>query len=97
MFYEYVFILFKALIYAVFEMYNGLNRIVVNPQILAGKPVIKGTRIPVYLILDLIKAGKARAEILEQYPQLVEADIVAAIDYASSILKNESVVALKVS
>lgn len=68
------------------------NRIEINPQIMVGKPVIKGTRIPVYLILDLLAAGYKSEDILKEYPSLKEGDIVAAIEYASSILKREEVI-----
>jgi uncharacterized protein (DUF433 family) len=61
----------------------------VNPKILGGKPVIKGTRIPVYLILELLSAGYDFKRIIEAYPTLSEEDIKAAVDYAAQIVKNE--------
>lgn len=67
------------------------ERIEVNPKILCGKPVIKGTRIPVYLILELIKEGYDVKKIIEAYPSLKEEDIKAAIEYAVKIVKNEDV------
>jgi len=72
------------------------NRIEINPAVLGGKPVIKGTRIPVYLILDLIAAGKTINDILKEYPALTEKDVVAAIEYASSLLKREEIVETEV-
>ena len=51
-------------------MKDYLDRIDINPKILLGKPVIKGTRIPVYVILDLIAEGCSIKEILEYYPSL---------------------------
>ncbi len=54
-----------------------------------GKPVIRGTRIPVYLILEMLAAGTSRREIFRNYPQLEDEDITAAIEYASGILKGE--------
>ncbi len=64
------------------------ERIEVNPKILGGKPVIKGTRIPVYLILELLSAGYDFKRIIEAYPALTEEDIKAAVDYAVQIVKN---------
>lgn len=68
------------------------ERIEVNPEILGGKPVIKGTRIPVYLVLELLSAGYDFKRIMEAYPTLGEEDIKAAIEYASKIVKNEEIV-----
>ena len=65
------------------------KRIEVNPRILGGKPVIRGTRIPVYLILELLSAGYDFKRIVKAYPSLNEEDIRAAIDYAAKIMQNE--------
>jgi uncharacterized protein (DUF433 family) len=65
------------------------ERIVVNPKILGGKPVIKGTRIPLYLILELLSAGYDFKRIIKAYPTLTEEDLKAAVDYAAQIVKNE--------
>ena len=65
------------------------ERIEVNPKILGGKPVIKGTRIPVYLILELLSAGYDFKRIIKAYPTLTEEDVKAAVDYAAQIVKNE--------
>lgn len=59
-----------------------MKRIVVNPKVMVGKPVIKGTRIPVDAILRRIADGMTIEEILEGYPNLTKADIKAAIEYA---------------
>lgn len=67
------------------------NRIEVNPQIMLGKPVIKGTRITVEHILKLIKQGLTVPEILADYPHLKKADILAAIDYATDAVGRERV------
>jgi uncharacterized protein (DUF433 family) len=61
----------------------------VNPKILGGKPVIRGTRIPVYLILELLSAGYNFKRIVRAYPSLTEEDIKAAVNYAVQIVKNE--------
>lgn len=67
------------------------NRITINPNILVGKPVIKGTRISVELILDLLANGWTAETILMNYPQLKKEDIIAVLKYATEILKEERV------
>lgn len=68
------------------------NRISIDPNISFGKPCIKGTRIPVYMILELIEAGYTAERILTDcYPQLTPEDIRAAVHYAVGIIKNEDV------
>jgi uncharacterized protein (DUF433 family) len=59
------------------------ERIVVDPQVLAGKPVIRGTRLAVEFILDLLAAGQSENEILASYPGLTRDDILACFSYAS--------------
>lgn len=59
------------------------ERIIVNPDVLVGKPVIKGTRISVELILKLLAKGISNEEILDSYPHLLQEDIFACIDYAA--------------
>lgn len=71
------------------------GRIVVDPKVLRGKAVIKGTRIPVYLILELLAAGMRVGDILKEYPELKEEDVRAALEYASKLLKNEVVLPLE--
>lgn len=71
-----------------------LDRIAVDPNILAGKPVIKGTRIPVYLIIELIATGMNIKDVLKEYPELKEEDIKAALLYASKLLEREITVTL---
>ncbi|WP_232460870.1 DUF433 domain-containing protein [Thermococcus gorgonarius] len=70
----------------------SMERIEINPRKMGGKPVIKGTRIPVYFILELLANGWSFEDILENYPQLTREDILAAIRYASMILKEEQYV-----
>lgn len=65
------------------------RRIAVNPGILHGKAHIKGTRIPVYLILELLASGDTAKDILESYPSLKKEDIKAAIEYAAETTKEE--------
>ena len=71
------------------------ERITVDPKVLAGKPVIHGTRIPVYLILNLLANKKKTEDILEEYPELKEGDVVAAINYAASHMRYEETKALE--
>lgn len=68
------------------------ERIVVNPKILVGKPVVKGTRIPIYLVLNLLANGKTIQEIIDDYPELTQEDILAAIKYAALHMKYEETI-----
>jgi len=63
------------------------ERIAVNPKILCGKPVIKGTRIPVSLILELLSAGYDSERIIDAYPSLTAEDIKATAEYAVTIIR----------
>jgi len=67
------------------------SRITVNPDILAGKTIIKGTRISVEFILELLANGWTDEAIMENYPQLKKEDIQAALRYATDVLKEEMV------
>lgn len=62
---------------------NLLNRIEINPKVMLGKPVIKGTRIPVYVILNLLAEGQTPKDICRGYPDLRLLDIKAAAKFAS--------------
>ena len=68
-----------------------MERIVIEPEILAGKPIIKGTRISVEFILEMLSSGMSVNDILEEYPHLKREDILAALVYATSLLKREEV------
>jgi uncharacterized protein (DUF433 family) len=63
------------------------DRIEVNPDVMLGKPVIRGTRIPVELILRKLSEGATEADLLEAYPRLTQADIRAALAYAADIIE----------
>ncbi len=78
-------------------MANWEERIVLNPEILAGKPVIKGTRLSVELILDLLGDGVPIDEILENYPNITREDVLACVAYASDVLKDIRAFPLKAS
>lgn len=60
-----------------------LQRISVNPQVCFGKPCIRGTRIWVSLVLDMLASGTSVEEILENYPQIAREDVLACIAYGS--------------
>ncbi|MGI2902314.1 DUF433 domain-containing protein [Tolypothrix sp. VBCCA 56010] len=67
-----------------------LSRITVNPKVMLGKPVIKGTRLSVEYILNLLAHGATITEIIEEYEGLVEADIQACFLFASRSLESTS-------
>ena len=72
-----------------------MARIVVNPRILGGKPIIEGTRISVEFILDLLASDVSEEEILEDYPHLTKDDILACLRYAARSCRNEVYLALE--
>jgi uncharacterized protein (DUF433 family) len=59
------------------------ERIVMDPEILAGKPVIRGTRLAVEFILELLAAGQSENQLLANYPGLTREDVLACLGYAS--------------
>ena len=65
-----------------------LSRIEINPQIMTGKPVIRGTRLPVEYILNLLAQGATTADILEEYEGLEEVDIQACLLFATRLLED---------
>jgi uncharacterized protein (DUF433 family) len=72
------------------------NQIVSNPEILHGKPCIRGTRISVEFILELMASGATRDDILRGYPHLTAEGVEEAIRYASQFLANEVVISAEV-
>lgn len=68
-----------------------LSRIVVDPKIMVGKPVIKGTRITVEQVLKLLAQGLTAEHILKDYPHLTKDDIMAALLYAAKLMGKEEV------
>jgi uncharacterized protein (DUF433 family) len=73
-----------------------LERIVLNPKVLAGKPIIKGTRLSVEYILNLLAHGASFTEIIEEYEELTSEDIQACILFASKSLSNTTFMPLLV-
>ena len=73
---------------------NWRDRIVSDPDILVGKPTIKGTRISVELLLDRLADGWSMEDILAAYPHITRDDVLAALAFVAEIYKEESFVAL---
>ena len=73
------------------------DRINLNPEILVGKPVVKGTRLAVEFVVDLLGQGWPESEVLRNYPGLTHEDILACLSYASAVLGAEKVYPLPVS
>ncbi len=67
------------------------ERIVVDPKVLVGKPLVKGTRLSVEFILDLLANEWTIEQILSEYPQLVREDVMAVLKYAAEMAKEEKV------
>lgn len=76
---------------------NWQNRIVADAKILAGKPLIKGTRISADLVIDLLARGYSTEQVIGQYEQLTADDIRACLAYASEVLRAEKVYAIPAS
>jgi uncharacterized protein (DUF433 family) len=76
---------------------NWQDRIVIDEGILAGKPTVKGTRLAVEFVIDLLAQGWTEAEIMRNYPGLAREDIRACLIYASRALKAERVYPLVVT
>lgn len=72
------------------------TRITLDPDILVGKPIIRGTRLAVEFIIDLLAQGWSTDEILRNYPGISLEDIQACLSYASAVLKAEKVYAIPV-
>jgi uncharacterized protein (DUF433 family) len=68
------------------------DRIEINPAVMIGKPVIRGTRIPVELIIRKLAEGATEADLLDAYPRLTREDIRAALAYAADSLGHETIV-----
>ncbi len=68
-----------------------IERITVNPNVSTGKPCIRNLRFPVSRLLGLLAAGESKEAILKAYPYLEEADIKAALEYASALSEEETI------
>lgn len=63
------------------------ERITTNPRVLHGEPCIRGMRIPVHLVVEMVAAGMTHEDILRNYPDLEPADIQAALEYAAYVTR----------
>ena len=73
-------------------MEHKYKNIEINPEIMLGKPVIQGTRIPVELIIRKLGEGVTIEELLEAFPNLTKEDIYEALKYAADVLENEKII-----
>ena len=73
------------------------DRIVSNPAILGGKPIVRGTRISVELILEWVASGATRDDILRKHPHLSAVDVEQALAYAAAAVRNEVLVTAEVA
>lgn len=64
-----------------------------RPDVMLGKPIIKGTRITVELIIQKLSEGASHQQLMEAYPSLTSQSILAALDYASEVISNETLIA----
>lgn len=69
-----------------------MNRIEINPNVMLGKPVMRGTRIPVELLIRKLSEGATEDELLDAYPRLTKEDIKAALAYAADTLAHEIII-----
>ena len=70
-------------------MLKAIDRIIVDPAICNGKPVIRGKRITAQTILEFLAAGNTEGEILEQYPSLEKEDIKAVLEFSAHMMDNK--------
>ncbi|WP_295392616.1 DUF433 domain-containing protein [uncultured Thiodictyon sp.] len=70
------------------------NRITVDPEVLVGKPIVRGTRISVELLLDRLGDGWSIEQILDAYPRLSRDDVLAAISFVSEVFREERFIAV---
>jgi uncharacterized protein (DUF433 family) len=73
------------------RMNSLLNRIAIDPEICGGKPRIRGTRLWVALVLDMLADGMTEAELLNEYPQLSHEDVLAALAYGAEMSRERIV------
>ncbi len=67
------------------------DRIIVDPKIMVGKPVVKGTRIPVEIVLERLAEDLDTKTLFEDYPRLTEEDVKACLTYAEAVVEGEEV------
>jgi uncharacterized protein (DUF433 family) len=74
---------------------TATDRIEINPRVMMGKPVIRGTRITVELLLRKLSEGASEKDLLEAYPRLTREDLQAAIGYAADTIAHEETILLE--
>jgi uncharacterized protein (DUF433 family) len=74
---------------------NWRDHISIDPDVAVGKPVVKGTRIAVELVIDLLGRGYTVEQVVRQYDHLTTADVQACLAYAAEVLQSEKVYALR--
>lgn len=70
---------------------DDAQRIIIDPKVMLGKPIIRGTRIPVYVVLNLLSEGCTVDEVTMQYPDVAREDVFAALKFAAQFTKFEEV------
>ena len=70
---------------------NWTDRIAIDPEVLTGKPVIRGSRLAVDFIVGLLAQGWSKVDIIQNYPDITHADIAACLQYANHVLQSEKV------
>lgn len=74
---------------------NWKDHVVVDPMVLVGKPVIRGTRISVELLMDRLADGWSMEQILESYPRVTREDVLAAIAFVTEVFREEDYIAIQ--
>lgn len=74
---------------------NWKDRITVDPKVLVGKPIIRGTRISVELLMDRLADGWSMEQILESYPRVTRDDVLAAISFVTEVFREEDYIAIQ--
>jgi uncharacterized protein (DUF433 family) len=80
-----------AFYFYLYDMNKWKGYIELNPAVMMGKPIIKGTRIAVETIIDELASGYTEDDVLKAHPRLTKEHILAALQYASMIIKNEKI------
>jgi uncharacterized protein (DUF433 family) len=73
-------------------MLVSMDRIEIDPTVMLGKPVIRGTRIPVELVLRKLAEGATESDVLEAHPRLTHEDVLASLAYAADSIAHETIV-----
>ena len=74
---------------------NWKDHVVVDPKVLVGKPIIRGTRISVELLMDRLADGWSMEQILESYPRVTRDDVLAAIAFVTEVFREEDYLAIQ--